>query len=193
MAQTTGQTLLVDEARLEDNVTSVNPCPDHEKLGDEVEASTAEIHGYLQKYATIERLDLPLTQQLQILQRKLRDQFPHLDTLRTYGGSVADRNDCDELEQWVTTCEKDSKQLGGISGSKGDKVPNQACGGWEDLATDLTGSNVMLQETEAMTSSMTGLDKILSTTDKLTPTRVDEEERPEEVTLFYDDTVELIM
>ena len=129
MAQTTGQTLLVDEARLEDNVTSVNPCPDHEKLGDEVEASTAEIHGYLQKYATIERLDLPLTQQLQRLQRKLRDQFPHLDTLRTYGGSVADRNDCDELEQWVTTCEKDSKQLGGISGSKVDKVLNQACGG----------------------------------------------------------------
>ena len=60
MKQTTGQTLLVDEARLEDNVTSVNPCPDHEKLGDEVEASTAEIHGYLQKYETIKRLNLPL-------------------------------------------------------------------------------------------------------------------------------------
>ena len=63
----------------------------------------------------------------------------------------------------------------------------------EDLATDLTRSNVMLQETEAMTSSLTGLDKILSTTDKLTPARGDVEERPEEVTLFYDDTVELIM
>ena len=54
---------------------AVDSCPDYEELGGEVEATTAETLGCLQKYVTIERLDLPLTLQLGRLTVKLRDQL----------------------------------------------------------------------------------------------------------------------
>ena len=96
-------------------------------MGGEVEATTAEILGCLQKYATIERLHLPLTLQLGGLKRKLRDQLRRLDRRRTYNGNVTDRNDCDGLNQWVATfCEE---ALGDTGGSKGGKAPDQARGG----------------------------------------------------------------
>ena len=64
----TGLTSKANEACLNNNVAAVNPCPDYEELGGEVEATTAEILGCLQKKATIKRLDLPLTLQLGKLQ-----------------------------------------------------------------------------------------------------------------------------
>jgi hypothetical protein len=79
---------------------------------------------------------------------------------------------------------------------KGARLPTKHVAG-EDLTTDVTGSDVMLQETEAMTGALTGaltgLDEILSTTDKLPPAGGDVEERPEEVTFLHDDTFELIV
>ena len=76
MAQTTGLTSKADEARLEDNnMAAVNSCPYYEEFGVEVEATTAETLGCLQKYTTIKRLDLPLTLQLGRLTKELRDQL----------------------------------------------------------------------------------------------------------------------
>ena len=63
----------------------------------------------------------------------------------------------------------------------------------EDLNTDLTRSNVMLQDMEAMTGFLTGLDEIISKTGKLPPARGDVEKQPEKVTFPHNDTVHLIM
>ena len=43
----------------------------------------------------------------------------------------------------------------------------------EDLTTDLTGTDVMPQDTEVMTGSLTSLDKILLITGILPPARFD--------------------
>ena len=59
----------------------------------------------------------------------------------------------------------------------------------KDLTADLTGSDVMLQETEAMICSLAILDEILSTTDKLPPV----EGQTMEVTFFLDDMIKLII
>ena len=102
----------------------------------------------------------------------MRDQIQCLDTRRTYDSNVTDRNDCDGLNQWVTTCCEEALNalidLEILVEVMGTRLPTKHVAG-EDLTTDLTGSDVMLQETEAMTGSLTGLDEILSTTDKLPP------------------------
>ena len=63
----------------------------------------------------------------------------------------------------------------------------------EDLTTDLTGSDVMLQDTERMTGFLTGLNEIISKTGKLPPARGNVEEQPEEVTFLHNDMVHFIM
>ena len=63
----------------------------------------------------------------------------------------------------------------------------------KDLTADLTWSDIMLQETEAMICSLAILDEILSTTGKLPPARGDVEGQTMEVTFFLDDTIKLII
>ena len=62
----------------------------------------------------------------------------------------------------------------------------------EDLSTGPSGSDVVLQVTEATTNTLTGLDEILETCETLTQVVGDAEERAEP-TFYPDDVPELIM
>ena len=92
---------------------------------------------------------------------------------RTCDGNVPERSDCKGLNQWFASpCEEALQALLDLEilvGVKRTRLPTKHVVG-EDLTTDLTGCNVMLQDTE-MTGSLTGLDEILSKTGKLPPAR----------------------
>ena len=79
------------------------------------------------------------------------------------------------MTEWVTTCCEEATNalidLEILVEIKGTKLPNKHVAG-EDPTTELTGTDVMLQDTEAMTGTLTGLDEILSTTDRLPPVGV---------------------
>ena len=64
-----------------------------------------------------------------------------MDTWRTSDGIVSDRNDCNELNQWVATCCEEALQalidLKILVVVKGTRLPTKHVAG-EDLTTDLT-------------------------------------------------------
>jgi hypothetical protein len=184
MAQSTGQNLKVDEARLAENVAAVKPiCPSYQESGFEVEAMIEEIRGFLRRYAAAGSLDLRQTRQLGRLHQDLKDQFCRLEnTWETMRGDVTDGNDFDELEEWVANTEEEVKNTlldSEVFMEVRETMlsPEHLAG--EDLATGPAGSDVVLQVTEATTNTLTGLDKILETCETLTQVVGDAEEQAE--------------
>ena len=101
MAQSTVQTLAVDEARRTENVANVGRVFPAYKA--HIQAKVVEIRGFLTRYATTINFNKWKTQHLETLQRNLRDQFCRMEMAwDTKKGDVVDRNVFDKIEGRVT-------------------------------------------------------------------------------------------
>ena len=187
----------MDEAHLAANIAAVKWIyPSYQESGFEIEATIAEIKGFLRRYATAGSPDLRQTQKIGKLQQNLSDQFGRLVMMgRTLKGDVANESDIDELEEWVANTEKEVENTLNESEvfmevRETMLLTEHEVG--EDLSTDPAGIDLVLQVAEAATNTQIGLDETLKTCETLTQVVGDAEEQAEP-TIYLDDVSELIM